>query len=58
MQHKPSILQDMELGRPVEVDALFRVPLELARLFDVPTPTLDLIVDLASQAARARGLLD
>lgn len=57
MQHKPSILQDMELGRPVEVDALFRVPLELARLFHVPTPTLDLVVDLASQAARARGLL-
>lgn len=58
MQHKPSILQDMELGRPVEVDALFRVPLELARLLGVPTPTLDLVVDLASQAARARGLLD
>lgn len=58
MEHKPSILQDLELGRPVEVDALFRVPLELARLFNVPTPTLDLIVDLASQAARSRGLLD
>lgn len=58
MHHKPSILQDMEFGRPVEVDALFRVPLALARLFKVSTPTLDLIVDLASQAARARGLLD
>ncbi len=57
MQHKPSILQDMELGRPLEVDALFRVPLELARLFAVPTPTLDLVVDLACQAAQARGLL-
>lgn len=57
MHHKPSILQDLELGRPLEVDALFRVPLELARLFKVSTPTLDLIVDLASQAARARGLL-
>ncbi len=58
MHHKPSILQDMELGRPVEVDALFRVPLELARLLAVPTPVLDLVVELASQAARARGLLD
>ena len=29
--HKPSILQDLEAGRPMEVDALFQVPLRLAR---------------------------
>lgn len=56
MQHKPSILQDLELGRPMEVEALFRLPLELARMTGVATPTLDLAVALATQAARAAGL--
>ncbi|MXP63471.1 2-dehydropantoate 2-reductase [Roseomonas sp. M0104] len=56
LAHKPSILQDLELGRPMEVDALFRVPLELARLASVETPTLDLFVALATQAAAAAGL--
>lgn len=56
LAHKPSILQDLELGRPMEVDALFRVPLELARMAGVETPTLDLSVALATQAATAAGL--
>ncbi|WP_159997882.1 ketopantoate reductase family protein [Roseomonas sp. 18066] len=56
LSHKPSILQDLELGRPMEVEALFRVPLELARLAGVETPTLDLSVGLATQAAMAAGL--
>jgi 2-dehydropantoate 2-reductase len=56
LSHKPSILQDLELGRPMEIDALFRVPLELARLAGVETPTLDLSVGLATQAAVAAGL--
>ncbi|WP_431280839.1 ketopantoate reductase family protein [Humitalea sp. 24SJ18S-53] len=55
-QHKPSILQDLELGRPMEVEALFRLPLELARMAGVATPTLDLTVALATQAALAAGL--
>jgi 2-dehydropantoate 2-reductase len=54
--HKPSILQDLELGRPMEVDALFTVPLRLARERDVPTPTLSLLVTLATHAAEAAGL--
>lgn len=49
--HKPSILQDLEAGRPMEITALYEVPLELARLFDVPTPTLDLTVALAKLRA-------
>ncbi len=56
MQHKPSILQDLELGRPMEVEALFRLPLDLARMAGVATPTLDLTVALATQAAQAAGL--
>ena len=54
--HKQSILQDLELGRPMEVDAVLRVPLELARVAGIATPTLDLIVGLAVQRARAAGL--
>lgn len=56
LAHKPSILQDLELGRPMEIDALFTVPLELARLVGVETPTLDVMIALATQAARAAGL--
>jgi len=51
MVHKPSILQDMELGRPMETASLLTVPLELARLAGTATPTMDLIVALAVQAA-------
>ncbi|WP_237215427.1 ketopantoate reductase family protein [Falsiroseomonas oryziterrae] len=56
MAHKPSILQDLELGRPMELDTLFGLPLKLARIAGVPTPQLDLLVALAKQAARAKGL--
>ena len=56
IMHKPSILQDLEAGRPMEVDTLLRAPLRLAREAGVPTPTLDLVVALAVQAARAAGV--
>lgn len=54
--HKASILQDLELGRPMEVAAMFRVPLELARMVGVDTPVLDLAVALATQQAKEAGL--
>ncbi|MBL0919942.1 MAG: 2-dehydropantoate 2-reductase [Hydrogenophaga sp.] len=53
MVHKPSILQDMELGRPMETVSLLTVPRELARLAGVATPTMDLVISLAVQAAGA-----
>lgn len=56
--HKQSILQDLELGRSMEVDTILRAPLELARLAGVVTPALDLVVDMAVQRARAAGLHD
>lgn len=55
-RHKPSILQDLELGRPMEVEAQLLAPLRLARLAQVETPTLDLMVALARAAAEAAGL--
>ncbi|MFW0754994.1 ketopantoate reductase family protein [Pseudomonas sp. H11T01] len=56
--HKQSILQDLELGRSMEVDTILRAPLELARLAGVETPALDLVIDLAVQRARAAALYD
>jgi 2-dehydropantoate 2-reductase len=56
LDHKPSILQDLELGRPMEIDGIFDAPLELARMVGVPTPTLDLLVAMAKVRARAAGL--
>jgi ketopantoate reductase len=48
--HKPSILVDQELGRPLETGALFTLPLNLARMAGVRTPMLDLLTALSLQA--------
>ncbi|HVY18216.1 MAG TPA: 2-dehydropantoate 2-reductase [Rhodopila sp.] len=56
MEHKPSILQDLELGRPMEVDGMFDAPLALARLAGVEAPTLELLVSLCKLRARASAL--
>jgi 2-dehydropantoate 2-reductase len=56
LNHKPSILQDLELGRSMEIDGIFDAPLELARMVGVATPTLDLLVTLVKLRARSAGL--
>jgi 2-dehydropantoate 2-reductase len=56
LAHRPSILQDLEAGRPMEIGALYTVPLEMARLMNVPTPTLDLLASMIRLRARAAGL--
>jgi len=56
MDHKPSILQDLELGRPMEVDGMFDAPLALAHLAGVEVPTLELLVALCKLRARSAGL--
>jgi 2-dehydropantoate 2-reductase len=40
----------------MEIDALYTVPLEMARMMGVPTPTLDLLVSLIKVRARVAGL--
>ena len=55
-EHKPSILQDYELGRAMEIDVLVRAPAAFARAADLSTPMLDLIAGLAIQRARDNGL--
>ena len=45
---KTSMLQDVEAGRPLEVDALVGAPREIGRRVGVPTPTIDTLYALAS----------
>ncbi|MBR1124710.1 2-dehydropantoate 2-reductase [Bradyrhizobium lablabi] len=54
--HKPSILQDYELGRVMEIDTLVRAPAAFARAVDLSTPMLDFMAALAIQKAREKGL--
>ncbi len=56
LRHKPSILQDLETGRMMEVEAMLRAPLRIAREAGVAVPTLALMVALATRAATAAGL--
>ena len=54
--HKPSILQDYELGRAMEIDALVRAPAAFARAAGLSTPMLDFMAALAIRMAREKGL--
>lgn len=53
---KTSMLQDVEAGRPVELDALVTVVKELGALTQVPTPFMDALLGLSRLHARGRGL--
>ena len=44
--HKTSMLQDVEAGRALEIDALLGSVVELARLTDTPTPHIDTVFAL------------
>jgi 2-dehydropantoate 2-reductase len=53
---KTSMLQDVEAGRPVELDALVTVVRELGQMTQTPTPFTDALLGLARLHARGRGL--
>lgn len=50
--HRTSMLQDLEKGRPIELDALLTVVREMGRLVDVETPTIDIVLALTQQMGR------
>ena len=52
--HRPSILQDLMAGRPMEVDALYNVPLQLAQMTGVSMPTLEMLVALIRTKVKGR----
>ena len=54
-EHKTSMLQDLELGRPMEIDALVGSVQELARLSGIATPTIDSVLALVKMRARLAG---
>ena len=58
ISHKPSLLQDYERGRPMEIDALLIAALEFARAAKVPAPALETVVPLVVFKAAAKGLYD
>lgn len=53
---KTSMLQDVEAGKAVELDALVTVVKELGEITEVPTPFTDALLGLARLHARVRGL--
>jgi len=53
--HKTSMLQDLERGRPMEIDALVGVIQELGHLTATPTPTVDTVLALTKRLARQSG---
>ena len=54
--HKTSMLQDLERGRPMEIDPLVTVVQEMGRLTKIPTPSLDAVLALVVQRAKIAGL--
>jgi 2-dehydropantoate 2-reductase len=54
--HRTSMLQDLDQGRPMEIDALVASVQELGRVTGVPTPTIDTVLGLTRLRARTAGL--
>jgi 2-dehydropantoate 2-reductase len=54
--HKTSMLQDLERGRPMEIQPLVSVVQEMGRLTETPTPALDAVLALVVQRAKVAGL--
>lgn len=53
---KTSMLQDMEAGRPVEIDSILGAAVEIAAEVGVPTPLLDSVYAMARLRARILGI--
>lgn len=54
--HRTSMWQDLDAGRPMEIDALVTAVQELGRLTEIPTPTIDIVLALVRLRARTAGL--
>lgn len=52
--HKTSMLQDLERGRPMEIEALVGAVQELGQLAGKPTPTIDTVLALVRRLALER----
>lgn len=54
--HRTSMLQDLERGRPLEIDALLTAVQEMGRMVDVETPYIDSVLALVQQMGRVAGV--
>jgi 2-dehydropantoate 2-reductase len=53
---RTSMLQDVDAGKPVELDALVAAVREIAQHLGLQTPSIDALLGLARLHARVRGL--
>ena len=56
--HRTSMLQDLDQGRPMEIDALVGSVKELGRVTNTPTPTIDAVLALVALRGKTAGLYD
>ncbi|SNT09367.1 ketopantoate reductase [[Luteovulum] sphaeroides subsp. megalophilum] len=54
--HRTSMLQDLEAGRPMEIEALVGSVAELGRIVNLPTPTIDTVLALVRLRAKVADL--
>lgn len=54
--HRTSMLQDLDAGRPMEIDALVGSVQELGRVTGTPTPTIDTVLALTQLRGKVAGL--
>ena len=54
--HRTSMLQDLESGRAMEIDALVTAVKEMGGIVGVKTPTIDMVLALVQQLGRSLGL--
>ena len=52
-KHKTSMLQDVESGRPMELDALVTSVIDMGKITGLPTPAIETVYALASLLARS-----
>ncbi|HMC15540.1 MAG TPA: 2-dehydropantoate 2-reductase [Albitalea sp.] len=53
---KTSMLQDVEAGRPIELDAIVSAVREIGARLELPTPNIDALLGLARLFGRVHGL--
>ena len=54
-KHKTSMLQDIEMGRPIELEALVGSVIEMGRITNTPTPQIEAVYALAALLAKTVG---
>jgi 2-dehydropantoate 2-reductase len=55
-KHRTSMLQDLEAGKAMEIDALVTAVQEMGRITGHPTPTIDVVLGLVQQLGMSQGL--